>query len=244
MTKPTNWERARDWILESISAQALGAGDRLPPEQDIQRASGVGRHSVRRAVAALAAEGLLSVEQGRGTFVRTRPAILYRISTRTRFRENLLSQGVAPGGDAIDAAIVPAGKAAARALDLPAGTPVHRLLRRGRADGRPINLTCSFHPADRFPDLAHRRQQGVSVSDIYRDHGIADYRRRQTTLFARLPESWEARILEQPAAQPVMVMCKTDIDLDGRPIGHAEAIWAAGQVRFMLDLAGEEAEDA
>jgi hypothetical protein len=39
-------------------------------------------------------------------------------------------------------------------------------------------------------------------------------------------------------------MCKTDIDLDGRPIGHAEAIWAAGRVRFMLDLAGEEAEDA
>lgn len=243
VAKLDNWERARDWIMRDIEARALSDGDRLPPESDIQRAAGVGRHSVRRAVAALAAEGLLSIEQGRGTFVRARPGLHYQIGPRTRFRENLLSQGVVPGGDALDTAIVPAEPEIAAALDLDRGTPVHRVLRRGLADGRPVSLTRSFHPADRFPDLSERRQAGISVTEIYRAHGVQDYRRQETTLYARLPEKWEARLLEQPANQPVVVMCKTDIDMDARPIGYAEAIWAAGRVRFCL-TSGRETGDA
>jgi len=34
------------------------------------------------------------------------------------------------------------------------------------------------------------------------------------------------------------VMCKLDADGDGLPIGWSEAIWAAGLVRFSLDLPG------
>lgn len=241
MGHPSNWERARDWIRADITRRALRVGDQLPPEQDIQRACGVGRHSVRRAMAVLAAEGLLSVEQGRGTFVRAQPSILYRIGRRTRWRENLHANGAVPGSDAIGAEIVQADAVVAEALALTPGAPVHRILRRGLASDVPISLTRSFHCATRFPDLSERRSQGTSVTEIYRDHGIADYHRRETTLYARLPEKWEARLLEQPVDQPVMVMCKTDVTPDGAPIGWSEAIWAAARVRFAL--ASEEKEN-
>jgi GntR family transcriptional regulator, phosphonate transport system regulatory protein len=227
-----NWERARDWIVRDIAARRLVEGDQLPPEQDIQRACGVGRHSVRRALAALAAEGRLSVEQGRGTFVRAQPSILYRIGRRTRFRENLRAAGVTPGSESIGAEVVAADATVAAALSLAPGAPVHRILRRGLADGVPVSITRSFHPALAFPDLGPRREAGESVTAIYRSHGIADYRRRETMLYARLPEKWEARLLEQLPDQPVVVMCKTDIAPDGTPIGWSEAIWAATRVRF------------
>ncbi len=229
-----NWERARDWIVRDIAARRLGDGDQLPPETDIQRACGVGRHSVRRALAALAAEGLLSVEQGRGTFVRAQPSILYRIGRRTRFRENLRASGVTPGSDAIGAEVVPADAAVAAALALAPGAPVHRILRRGLADGVPVSITRSFHSAFRFPDLGERREAGESVTAIYRSHGIEDYARRETMLYARLPAKWEARLLEQLPDQPVVVMCKTDVAPDGTPIGWSEAIWAATRVRFQI----------
>lgn len=235
MSDARNWERARDWIVAEIAARRLMDGDRIPTEPDIQKACGVGRHSVRRAMAALAVEGVLSVEHGRGTFVRAQPAILYRIGPRTRFRENLRAAGVVPGSDAIGAEIVPADAGVAAALALDPATPVHRILRRGLADGVPISLTRSFHPAGRFPDLGARRTAGQSVTEVYRAHGIDDYRRRETTLYARLPEKWEARMLEQHPDQPVMVMCKTDTAPDGIPIGWGEAIWAAARVRFQLD---------
>lgn len=234
MVKSGNWERARDWITQDIETRALADGDRLPTEGDIQRLAGVGRHSVRRAVAALAAEGVLSVEQGRGTFVRARPPILYRIGQRTRYRENLETQGVTPSGEIVSGGIVTAPPEVAVALNLDPGAPVHRMLRRNRADGRPISLSRAFHDAGRFPDMAERRARGESATDVYRDHGIADYHRLETSFYARLAEGWEARQLEQSAEQPVIVMCKTDIDDDRNPIGYSEAIWAAGRVRFSL----------
>jgi len=124
----------------------------------------------------------------------------------------------------------------AEALMPPPGARVHRVLRHGLADGRPVNLTRSHHPAARFPDPAERRHRGQPVAAIYADRGIADYHRRETSLYARLPRKREARTLEQPADQPVVVMCKLDEDADGVPIGWSEAIWATGLIRFSLDL--------
>lgn len=231
-----NWEIARNWIVESIASKELTQGDKLPTEQELLRQIGVGRHSLRRAVASLAAEGVLSVEQGRGTFVRDQPRINYRIGRRTRFRENLLSQGVKPGGETISADVIPAEADVAGHLSLPAGTPVHRILGRSRADDHPLGLNRSFHPADRFPGLGRQRESRRSVTEIYADYGVTDYRRRTTSIYARLPEKWEAKLLEQPADQPVIVMCKLDEDLSGTPIGWSEAVYAAGRIRFTLDF--------
>ena len=105
--------------------------------------------------------------------------------------------------------------------------------------GTPISLTRSFHCATRFPDLGRLRAAGVSVTDVYRAHGIADYRRRDTMLYARQPQKWEARLLEQHPEQPVMVMCKTDETPEGAPLGWSEALWAAGRVRFELGGTGD-----
>ncbi|EIE50382.1 GntR family transcriptional regulator [Salipiger aestuarii] len=235
MTEYRNWEAVRDWIVQGIATRDLREGDRVPPEQHIAAICGVGRHSVRRATAALAVEGVLSIEQGRGTFVRIRPALLYRIGRHTRFRENLRRAGVAPGSEALGVDLIAADADIARALAVPEGAPVHRILRRGLADGIPISLTRSYHCADRFPDLGARRTLGDSVSEIYRSHGITDYHRRETELFARLPTRPEARLLDQRPEQPVMVVSKTDAAPDGLVLGFGEALWGAGRVRFLLE---------
>lgn len=226
------WAVIRDRLSGDIVAGRLAPGARLPTEGELCRLFDAGRHSVRRAVAALAVEGKLRVEQGRGTFVEAAPLISYQIGRRTRFRRNLLDQGVTPGGEALADDLIPAPAAIAAALGLAAGAPVHRLLRRGLADGVPISIGLSFHPADRFPDLAARRRAGESVTSIYRDHGIADYVRKRTSVFARPPDAEEAALLMQHPDRPVMVVQKTDADAEGRPIGHSEAVWAGDRVQF------------
>lgn len=230
-----NWRLVRDRLHEAISVGRFAEGERVPSEGEIGAEYGLGRHSVRRAIAALAGEGLLSVEQGRGTFVRRQPRILYRIGRHTRFGENLSSQGVRPGGDLISSETVPAPASVAGALGLIEGMPVHRGLHRGRADGVPISLSLSYHCAGRFAGLRELRSDGRSITEIYRSFGIGDYVRRDTTLYARLPERWEAKLLEQRPEQPVIVQLKTDATRDGAPIGHSEAIWCATRVRFSLE---------
>ena len=234
-----NWKIIRDKISAKISAGELEPGAQLPTESQLCQSFATGRHSVRRAVAALAVEGKLRVEQGRGTFVQAAPLISYQIGRRTRFRQNLLEQGIAPAGEQLADAVVPASARVAAELGLVEGSPVHRLLRRGLADGVPISIGLSWHCATRFPDLAVQREGGASVTDIYRSHGIADYFRKRTTIFARRPDDEEARLLMQHPDQPVLVLQKTDVDAAGRPLGYSEAVWAADRVQFSCDSQDE-----
>ncbi len=238
-----NWKIIRDRISADISAGELEPGAQLPTESQLCVTFQAGRHSVRRAMAALAVEGKLRVEQGRGTFVQAAPLINYHIGRRTRFRQNLLEQGISPAGEQLADAVVSAPPRVAVALGLAEGSPVHRLLRRGLADGVPISLGLSYHCASRFPDLATRRAGGESVTDIYRSHGIDDYFRKRTIVFARRPDAEEAGLLMQHPYQPVMVLQKTDVDGAGQPIGYSEAVWAGDRVQFSFD-SQDEGEDA
>lgn len=230
-----SWQRIRDGIAETIANGDLAPGAQLPTEPELCAQFSSGRHSVRRAVQALAMEGKLRVIQGRGTFVESAPLIRYAIGRRTRFRQNLLGQGLTPSGEQLASETQPAPDRVAEAMGLPQGALVHRLLGRGSADGVPCNLDLSWHPADLLPNFMTLRMSGHSISEAYAAHGIADYFRQRTEIFARRPDAEEARLLAQHPDQPVLVVVKTDVTPDGRVIGHAEAIWSAPRVRFTID---------
>ena len=233
MGKP-DWEFVRDSLAARIAQGTWAPGDRLPSEPALCAAFDVGRHSLRRAIHALAVAGALRPEQGRGTFVQSAPLISYAIGRRTRFSQNIAAQGLAPGGAVIAAQVLAAPPPVAQALHLPPGTPVHRITARGSADGVPVSLGLSWHPAGLFPDLGARRLAGESVSAIYRANGIPDYLRRSTILFSRRAEPEEAAALQQHPDQPVTVISKVDETPAGLPIGCSDAIWAGARVQFVL----------
>jgi GntR family phosphonate transport system transcriptional regulator len=106
-------------------------------------------------------------------------------------------------------------------------------------DGVPISIGLSFHCAIRFPELGAKRMDGASVTDIYHRHGITDYFRKRTVVFARRPDAEEAGLLMQHPDQPVMVLQKTDVDDAGQPISYSEAVWAADRVQFSFDSQDE-----
>jgi GntR family transcriptional repressor for pyruvate dehydrogenase complex len=56
-------------IFELISDEKLGPGDRLPSERELALALSVSRASVRQAITALSAKGVLVMRQGDGTYV-------------------------------------------------------------------------------------------------------------------------------------------------------------------------------
>jgi GntR family transcriptional regulator, phosphonate transport system regulatory protein len=230
-----SWETIRDCLAEDIKSGKMAVGTRLPTEPELCATFEVGRHSVRRAVAALAGAGKLRVEQGRGTFVEAAPLITYRIGHRTRFRENLLQHGLSSKRENVSATILPAPENVATALNIPKGTAVHQTLRRGFADATPLYLSLSFHSVSAFPDLAEKRANGMSITDIYRDHDIADYFRKSTTIFTRLPEPEEARLLHQHKHLPVLVVTKTDVTPEGKAIGYSESVWVGNRVQFSFE---------
>ena len=65
--------RLAEIILDQSRRAGLGSGARLPTERQLAADLGATRTSVRRALAVLEAEGRISREVGRGTFLRDEP---------------------------------------------------------------------------------------------------------------------------------------------------------------------------
>ncbi len=67
--------RLAELILADSARAGLGPGSRLPTERKLAADMGATRTSIRQALAVLEAEGHISREVGRGTFLRRAPAV-------------------------------------------------------------------------------------------------------------------------------------------------------------------------
>ena len=61
------WRQVADEIERGIADGRFAAGTKLPGETEIAETYRVNRHTVRRALAALAERGLVRAERGSGT---------------------------------------------------------------------------------------------------------------------------------------------------------------------------------
>ncbi|UXN05905.1 phosphonate metabolism transcriptional regulator PhnF [Bartonella sp. HY761] len=229
------WKYVRDVLDNEISSGILSAGSQIATENQLSQRFDIGRHSIRRAIAALVSMGKLRVDQGRGTFVEFRRPIRYVVSQRTRFHPNLISEGRVPSIENIFACLVEADKEKAERLKVNLGDLLVIVGQRSFADGEPIHISRSYHPAQRFPEFLQFYQDGLGDSAIYSHYGIDDYLRHETIISARLALDEEAEMLQLSNGQPVIVMEKCDVDLEYRPIGYAVSIWAAEKVQFAFD---------
>ena len=232
MAMRDSWTKIKDAIEQDIESGVLQPGARLPTEAELQARHRTGRHSVRRALAELARDGSLSIEQGRGTFVLPQPKIEYTIGRRTRLRKNFGAQGIDVSGEALGSDRLPAPKRVAKALQLSEGAEVIVTRRLTRADGVPVSFGSLFHDAARFAEFSDRRSVLGSVSSVYQSYGIDDYLRGETTVYARPAKLEEAQRLRQHVDMPVMVIRAVDTLPDGTPISFSEVIWSATRVRF------------
>lgn len=216
-----------------IASGTLPAGARLPPEPDLAGRFGVNRHTLRRAVAHLVEKGLVSVEQGRGTFVRDQ-VIDYPIGPRTRFSEIIGAQSHDPVGQFLASETAPPPADIARRLGLADGVPAHRIDSLHLADEVPISLASNWFPSDRFPDVVARFAETGSVSRALAAHGVPEYRRVESRITARLPSRADADHLRQPPTQPVIVVESVNVDPAGVPIQASRTRFAAARVQFIV----------
>jgi GntR family phosphonate transport system transcriptional regulator len=227
------WRQIAHRIERDVRASGLGAGARLPTEAELAARFTVNRHTVRRAIADLAARGLVRVEQGRGTFLQDL-VIDYPLRRRTSFSANLLAQDRAPSHAMLSVVEVAAEPEVARALGLRRGARVVQSTSSGFADAIPVSYGRSWFPAGRFPGFADRLGRNPSISAALAGYGIADYRRALTRVLARLPSVEEAAQLRQPAGEPVLVTEAVDVDPEDRPVRYGVTCFAGARVQLTV----------
>jgi GntR family transcriptional regulator, phosphonate transport system regulatory protein len=202
------WRRVADAIEQAIGEGRYAAGSRLPGETEIANAYRVNRHTVRRALAALAERGLVRAARGSGTYVESR-RIAYPLRSRTRFSEIVGAGGREARAQLLDHSLEPAPRAIAKRLDLKAGTLLARLETLRLADGTPISVATTWLPAQRFGDVARIYDRQRSMTRTLAHYGIKDYRRATTQVTATLVEVGDAARLDLMVGRPVLLVDST-----------------------------------
>jgi GntR family transcriptional regulator, phosphonate transport system regulatory protein len=228
------WRRVADGIERDIADGRFAAGEKLPGETEIAKTYRVNRHTVRRALAALAERGLVRAERGSGTYVEA-PRLAYPLSSRTRFSEIVGAGGREPRGQLIAATEEPATRELARLLALKTGVPLVRIEALRFADRTPICVSTSWLPADRFPDAGGVFAKVRSMTALLAHYGVRDYRRASTRITAAIVDATDAARIDLALGRPVLVVDSTDIDADGAPLITKRSRFAAERVTFEVE---------
>jgi GntR family phosphonate transport system transcriptional regulator len=228
------WRRVADELEQSIAKRTFPPGSKMPGEVDIAARFGVNRHTVRRAIAALAERGLVRAERGSGTFVEP-PRFAYPIRQRTRFSEIVGGVGRAASGRLIGHTIEAADPDIARRLKLKAGTPLVRLELLRHADRIPISAATSWAEANRFPGAARVYGATNSLTRTLAHFGIRDYVRKSTHITAAIADATDAARLKVSLGRPILVVDSVDADGAGCPILTTRARFAADRLELVIE---------
>ena len=228
------WRQVADGIERGIADGRFAAGERLPGETEIAETYRVNRHTVRRALAALAERGLVRAERGSGTYVEAQ-RLAYPLRSRTRFSEIVGESGHEPRGQLIDASDEPATRELARTLGLKSGAALIRIESLRSADRTPICISTTWLSAERFPGAGGIFAGVRSMTKLLAHYGIRDYRRASTKITAAIADATDAARLDLALGRPVLVVDSTDVDINGKPVVTKRSRFAAERVEFLVE---------
>ncbi len=233
MPRTPLWHAIADSLTQDIASARYTPGDKLPTEAELSARFGVNRHTIRRALAALAEQDLIHSRRGSGVFVTPRPTE-YPIGKRVRFHQNLRAAGRLPGKEILSLETRRADTAEAEALQLDPGALVHFAQGLSLADGQPIALFHSTFPADPLPGLPEALQRLRSVTAALAEGGIADYIRASTRLSAVAADATQALHLRLDEGAPLLRTTAVNHDPAGMPVEYGLCWFAGDRVTLTL----------
>lgn len=221
-------------LREDIAGGRYRAGDRLPTEARLAERFGVNRHTVRHALAALVADGLVRTRRGSGAFVAAVPTD-YPIGPRVRFSENLRRAGRLPGREVLLQERRAATAGEAEALAIAPGALVLCSHGRSLADGQPVALSEAVYPLDRLPGLAEALVEGRGVTHALRVAGVPDYTRASTRITAVAATATQAVQLHVAEGAPLLRTTSLNVDPEGVPVEYGRTWWAGDRITLTLE---------
>lgn len=231
-----NWRDVYRVLSADIHAQRLKQGGKLSSQSELARRYGTSRHAVRRALKALADEGLISCWQGREATLLSQP-VIYQIGQKTR-----LATGLRARGHSVEVGIVQTradrrlSAPIAELLGMVPGTRVPFAEFIHHVDGLPTALGRHYFNGRRFPRILEDATAiDPSVPKALVRNGVPEYFRAGTFVAVRQPTAKEALMLEIPPSQAVFSLLGKNVDEAGMPIEVTEAVVRSDTVTLQID---------
>jgi GntR family transcriptional regulator, phosphonate transport system regulatory protein len=228
------WRQIVGRLQSDIASGGLKPGMRLPTEAALSVQFGVNRHTVRRALEELSRDGLVRVEQGRGSFV-AEDVLDYTVEARTRFSEWIRRHNMEPSGRVLQLKETAADSHIAGGLGIRAGGRVVLLERLGFADDRPVGLSQHYFPSARLRGVLEALRTAPTITEALKLVGVSDYLRQVTRVTARLPNAEEAELLRMPRNRPLLVTENINVDRAGTVVEFGVSRYPTPRVQIVFE---------
>ncbi len=204
MSEPLYCQVERN-IRTYIEDMDLEPGDVLPTEQEFIKKLNVSRSTLRHALNNLQSNGLISKQQGRGTFV-TEPYYEENLTRLTSFTEDSRNKGQTPTSIVITNQLIVPSDQIAKDLHIGQGDRVFCLERIRMIDGIPIQISLSYLPAKRLNniDLTSVDFTSMSLYQLLESSNIIISSALET-IEATISTPRDQALLDLPPNSPILV---------------------------------------
>jgi GntR family transcriptional regulator len=206
-------------LREQIDSGLLTPGAAIPSEAELADRFQVSRGTVRQALAALRAEGLINGGRGRRPVV-SKPAFAQSFDELVSFSAWAEQLGRTPSAHTLELARRPADAETAAILGLAVDSPVFQYQRLRLLDGAPVMLEVSsfIEPIGRL--LLDCDMDGGSVYAQLGERGVA-FAEAQQSITAVAASAEQAELLGVARRAPLLKVTRLALDPAGKPLEYS-----------------------
>ena len=205
----------------------------FPSESALLREFGVSRVTIRRALAALEADGLIRRVKGKGTFVGSKPA---KITPKlTGFTEELLAWKHNTRAKLLELVPVKATRDVATSLGVAEGDIVIRIKRIRYVDQTPLAYIVAHLAKKIGPLVLGDDLERTPIVTLLSKYGIPIVEARQT-IEATLADGEMASLLDVKVGAPLLQIVRVYYTDKGDPVDYVRSFYRSDRYQFTVTL--------
>ncbi len=211
-------------IQQRITEGYYSPGEKLPSEKKLVEEWQVSRITIRRAIANLVQQGLVTTHQGKGAFVNEKRKVAYTLSNPLTFLQNdLANKGIKLSLQNITFELVTAPTEVQKILQLPSNNPTAYLQKKLLlTDDVPGGVDITYILPEIGQKLGTELQQNMTFPILERNNYQID---RVTAIIECTNANLElSEYLDVPLGHPLLVYRHTAYITQNCPVLHGETI--------------------
>jgi GntR family transcriptional regulator len=212
----------------------LAPGEALPPERALAESFSTSRTTIRQALRELTIEGRLVRMHGRGTFAAL-PKMAQPLQL-TSYTQDMRRRGLASRSRLLSVGQVSADEELAWRLDVRPRARVLRIERLRMASEEPMAIETTHLDASRFPGLAKRLGDSVSLYALLADDYDVHLAQAEETIETVPAPPKEAALLDTTVGYPMLLLSRHSRDTSGRPVEFAMSFYRGDRYKFVAQL--------
>lgn len=239
---PENWLLAdggprymqmRKRLSDGVEQGLLKAGSPLPSEREIAAITGLSRVTVRKAIQALAKDGIIVQKQGSGSFIASdAPQIEQSLSRLTSFSEDMSRRGMVSSSIWLERGIFMPSPDEVLALALSPDDQVSRIARLRTADDKPMAIERASLSTQLLPNPLLVE---TSLYDVLDRAGLRPVRALQKISAINLEDD-NASLLDVAPGMAGLRIERTSYLRDGRVVEFTQSIYRGDAYNFVAEL--------